>query len=383
MQEKLRKLKAELDKVRSQLYVFYELNKAMRTTLRLDEITYIILTGLTARQGLGFNRAAIFIIDQENKELQGYMGIGPINGEEAGRIWQNIEEKQKNLYDLIDNYRQIKEKKHLPKFMEFIRDLSFPLNQSSGLIYDVLNRKKPIHLKTDEKDRLISDPLIKKLKLSEFIISPLKIKGKSAGVIIVDNYITKKPMTADDLKVFSMFIDQSQGAIENSRHFENTLTAAHTDSLTKLWNHGYFQYRLDEEILEAERSNTPLSLIMLDIDDFKKFNDAHGHIKGDKALKLISRVLKENCRKIDIVCRYGGEEFALILPANNKNDSRLLAERIQRSIEKNTIMESQFTVSIGIATYSQGSRNKETLIHKADQALYRVKNNGKNGVIAA
>ena len=190
-------------------------------------------------------------------------------------------------------------------------------------------------------------------------------------------------MTADDLKVFSMFIDQSQGAIENSRHFENTLTAAHTDSLTKLWNHGYFQYRLDEEILEAERSNTPLSLIMLDIDDFKKFNDAHGHIKGDKALKLISRVLKENCRKIDIVCRYGGEEFALILPANNKNDSRLLAERIQRSIEKNTIMESQFTVSIGIATYSQGSRNKETLIHKADQALYRVKNNGKNGVIAA
>ena len=383
MREKLRKLKAELEKVRSQLYVFYELTKAMRTTLRLDEITYIILTGLTANQGLGFNRAAIFLTDTENKEIRGYMGIGPISSEEANQIWGNIEQEEKTLYDLIDNYRHIKNNSHQPKFMELIRALRFPLNKKSGLIFEILKRKKSIHLKTDKNDKFISDPLIEKLRLSEFIISSLQIKGKPAGVILVDNQITKKPITADDLKIFSMFIEQSQGAIENSRHFENTLMAAHTDSLTGLWNHGYFQYRLDEEILKAQKSNAPLSLIMLDIDDFKKFNDTYGHIKGDRALKAISRVLKENCRKIDIVCRYGGEEFALILPANTKEDSKLLAQRIQSSVEKDLIFESKFTVSIGISCYPKDCQDKESLIHKADQALYKVKHNGKNGVVTA
>ena len=380
MNKEISKLKQELEKARSQLYVFYELTKAMRTTLRLDEITYIILTGLTANEGLRFNRAVIFFVDEKGKKIDGFMGIGPIDSQEARQIWHSIEKEKKNLYDLIDNYNRIKENKEKPKFMKLVKSLSFPLNKKGGLIFDTLYGKDVVWIK-EGKQKLKNDLLVKSLNLGEFLIFSLWIKGKPTGIVVVDNYITKKPITDDDIKIFTMFMEQVQGALENSQSFESTLTQAHTDPLTSLWNYGYFQYRLDEEIAKSNTTSLALSLMMIDIDDFKRFNDTHGHIQGDEALKLISDVLKENCRKIDILCRYGGEEFALILPANNKEEAALLGERIRKSIEIKRILKSKFTISIGIASYPEDSPDKKTLIEKADQALYKAKKKGKNKVV--
>jgi len=378
--KEISKLQEELEKARSQLYVFYELTKAMRTTLRLDEITYIILTGLTANEGLRFNRAVIFFADDKGKKINGFMGIGPIDSQEATQIWHSIEEEKKNLYDLIDNYNRIKENKEKPKFMELVKGLSFPLNKKGGLIFDTLYEKDVVWIKGRQR-KLNNDPLVKSLDLGEFLIFSLWIKGKPTGVVLVDNYITKKPITDDDIKIFTMFMEQAQGALENSQSFESTLTRAHTDPLTSLWNYGYFQYRLDEEIIKSNTTTLPLSLMMIDIDDFKRFNDTRGHIQGDEALRRISDTLKENCRKIDILCRYGGEEFTLILPANNKVEAALLGERIRKSIENKRILRSKFTISIGIASYPEDSDNKKTLIEKADQALYKAKKKGKNRVV--
>ncbi len=379
MNKEINKLKQELEKARSQLYVFYELTKAMRTTLRLDEITYIILTGLTANEGLRFNRAVIFFVDEKGKKISGFMGIGPIDSQEAAQIWHSIEEEEKNLYDLIDSYNRIRENKEKPRFMELAKSLSFPLNKKGGLIFNILYQKDVIRTK-GSKRKLKNDPLVKSLDLEEFLISSLWIKGKPTGVVVVDNYITKKPITDDDMRIFTMFMEQAQGALENSQSFESTLTQAHTDPLTSLWNYGYFQYRLDEEIAKSNTTALALSLMMIDIDDFKRFNDARGHIQGDEALRRISEALKENCRKIDILCRYGGEEFVLILPANNKEEAALLGERIRKSIENKRILRSKFTISIGIASYPEDSPNKKTLIEKADQALYKAKKRGKNRV---
>lgn len=380
MNKEISKLKEELEKARSQLYVFYELTKAMRTTLRLDEITYIILTGLTADEGLRFNRAVIFFVEEKGKKIDGFMGIGPIDSQEATQIWHSIEEEKKSLYDLIDNYNRIKENKEKPRFMELVKSLSFPLNKKGGLIFNILYQKDVIQIKGSER-KLKNDPLVKSLNLGEFLIFSLWIKGKPTGVVVVDNYITKKPIGDDDIKIFTMFMEQAQGALENSQSFESTLTRAHTDPLTSLWNYGYFQYRLDEEIAKSNTTSLPLSLMMVDIDDFKRFNDTRGHIQGDKALRRISEVLKENCRKIDILCRYGGEEFVLILPANDKEGAALLGERIRKSIEDKKILRSKFTISIGIASYPKDSPNKKTLIEKADQALYKAKKKGKNRVV--
>lgn len=383
--KELEKLKAELEKARSQLYIFYELTQAMRTTLRLDEIVYIILTGLTAHHGLGFNRAVLFLVDEEKKEIHGFMGIGPMDSEEANEIWKAIENQKMDLYSLIKAYRRIKEETVKPKFMEFTRSLKFPLKPEAGIIYEALYEVTPLHLNITslEEKKYKDDPLVKELNLKEFVLASLWSNNNPIGLILVDNCITHKPIIEDDIRILSMFVNQAAGAIENSRIFENTLIKAHTDPLTNLWNYGYFQYRLDEEIVKAKNQGYNLSVMMLDLDDFKKFNDTFGHQAGDEVLKKTGEILKNNSRKIDIVARYGGEEFALILPYANKNEAKIIGERIRKSVEETEIRGWCFTISIGIASFKEDTTEKEELIKKADLALYRAKKEGKNKVILA
>ncbi len=376
-------LKEALEKARSQLYVFYELTKAMRMSLRLEEITYAILTCLTAHKGLGFNRAALFLVNEENKTLNGFMGLGPIDAAEAQETWGHIQKEKKDVYALIDTYQQIKAKDFQSKFMQLIKSLTFGLVKESGLIYETLYQKDTLCIRNSTRDKLAADPLIKALGLKEFLIRSVWIKNKPSGIVVVDNFITQKPITDEDFEIFTMFVEQAASALENSQAFENTLLQAHTDHLTSLWNYGYFQYRLDEEILKASSAKMALSVMMIDLDDFKKFNDAFGHLTGDSALKEIGRILKENCRKIDVLCRYGGEEFSLILPNNNKEEAAPLAERMRKAIEKEEILKSKFTVSIGIASFPQDASDKTTLLKKADAALYRAKDKGKNCVVLA
>jgi len=150
--EEAYKLKDEFEKLKSQFYIFYEFSQAMRTTLRLDEISYIILTGFTAHQGLGFNRALLFLVDNKNERIDGYMGIGHIDAGEANKIWERIEEKKMDLYDLIEVWRKIKEDKITPKFMEFTRSLSFTLNEKGGIIAEALFEKNPLHIKEEKSN---------------------------------------------------------------------------------------------------------------------------------------------------------------------------------------------------------------------------------------
>lgn len=383
MEDELKKLKEELEKTRSQLYILYELNKAMRTTLRLEEIVYIILTGLTAHEGLSFNRAMLFLTDEENKKIVGFMGIGPMDMHEANTIWRSIEHQKMDLYDLIKAYHRIKEENIKPKFMEFIQSLSLELNEKSGFLFNALWEKGTLHIKGEKILELHNDPIAAQLRLGEFLIASLWIKNKPQGVIIVDNYVTKKPITETDIRIFNMFVEQATGAIENSQAFEDTLIKAHTDTLTSLWNHGYFQYRLDEELLKAKSSNHPISIMMIDLDDFKKFNDTYGHIQGDNALRRISEVLKESCREHDIICRYGGEEFSIILPFTNRDETYNIAEKLRKNLAEKEILKKMFTVSIGLASFPQDGLDKDTLVKKADVALYKAKREGKNRVVLA
>ncbi len=380
MDEELKKIKEELDKTRSQLYILYELNKAMRTTLRLDEIVYIILTGLTAHEGLSFNRAILFLVDEDRKKISGFMGIGPMHMQEANTIWRSIEQQKMDLYDLIKTYNRIREEAIKPKFMEFVQSLSFDLDEKSGFLFNALWEKGTLHIKDEKIMALRQDILIRTLQLDEFLIASLWIKEKPEGIIIVDNYVTKKHIGEADIRIFNMFVEQAAGAIENSRAFEDTLIRAHTDMLTSLWNHGYFQYKLDEELLKAKSKNYPLSILMIDIDDFKKFNDTYGHMQGDEALRRISEVLKNNGRETDIICRYGGEEFSIILPQTAKEEAGRLAEMMRANLSAKSIAGTNFTVSIGLANYPQDGADKDTLVRKADVALYKAKREGKNKV---
>lgn len=165
---------------------------------------------------------------------------------------------------------------------------------------------------------------------------------------------------------------------------DKLIERANTDSLTGLHNHRYFQERLRSELKRATRYDRPLSVIMVDIDDFKVMNDTHGHPVGDAILQGVSEILLAGARRdIDVVCRYGGEEFAIIVPETNSVDAVMVAERIRENVAAFAFagkdgVEVSTTISLGVAEYPVHSSEREGLIMAADLALYQSKSLGKN-----
>lgn len=381
--EHIKNLERELRRVRNEFMMFYETTRALRTTLNLDEILYIILTSITSHQGLGFNRAALFFLDKGKGEIKGVMGIGPSEVEEAAGVWRWIQDSRKDLYDLINEYQRMKKENRKPKFFEMVENLRFKLSKDAGVLYEAFTEGLPLHIRKEKIHNLENDSLYKIFSFDEAVLVPLWAKKQVIAALFVDNLVTKKPITSQDINILNMFASQAGLAIENSRLFEDTLLKSHTDTLTGLWNYGYFQYKLDENINYSLRFNKKLCLLMLDIDGFKRYNDTFGHLEGDSALINIACLIKDKCRKEDLVCRYGGEEFSVILPNMEKRDALVIAERIRSSIESETrLFKRKVTVSIGISAFPEDCRDKHSLVSKADLCLYKSKEKGKNRVTA-
>lgn len=154
---------------------------------------------------------------------------------------------------------------------------------------------------------------------------------------------------------------------------------AATDELTGVANRRAFNERLKYLILEARRGRE-LSMILCDVDNFKMFNDRHGHPAGDEVLFIVAQKLQETCRKVDMVARYGGEEFAVLLPGTSSHGACILAERIRSMVSKIPSTYEQVTVSVGVCSYSQDVKSGKELLAGADRALYDAKNNGRNRI---
>ncbi len=377
-------IKLDLERTKTELGILYEISNAMRTTLKLDEILYIILTGVTAHIGLGFNRAILFLVNEKDGLIEGKMAIGPENEAEANRVWTQIEKEKKDLEDLISAYNASNNLND-SGFNRQVRLLKLPLHAHSGslLALSILDGM-PLHLTHETIKNYSSDSVIKLLNTEELAICPLKAKDKVNGLILADNFVTHKPIGKDDLRLLIMLANQAGLAIENSQLYEKTVMMAHSDSLTELWNHGYFQYLLHDELEKAKAIKSPLSLITLDIDDFKVYNDTLGHQAGDQILRDLASLLKKHSRKMDYVCRYGGEEFTIILPRSDKREGFMIAERLRQDIEKYPFSHQEIlpnrmlTVSIGIASYPDDGATPSELINYSDRVLYKAKHNGKN-----
>ena len=170
-----------------------------------------------------------------------------------------------------------------------------------------------------------------------------------------------------------------------SRDFEQQYKLATTDGLTDLYNHRYFQDQMKMNVEHSKRYETNFSLIIIDIDFFKKFNDTYGHQSGDAVLRQVAQILKRNVRATDIVCRYGGEEMSIILPNAGKEEALTTAEKIcslvaQKTFKLNNDKETNVTISLGVSTYPFDGETPSDLIESADKRLYNAKNNGRNQV---
>lgn len=258
----------------------------------------------------------------------------------------------------------------------------------AGLVYET---GVPLLVQDLNQDPRIRQSAKPRYRTPSFVSVPLKLRNRIIGVLNLADKITGEVFSEEDLQLLQAIGSYISIAIERSELYEKTEELKRisiTDALTGLLNRRYFQERLTEEIERSRRHRIPVSLMMLDIDNFKAFNDNYGHLGGDEVLILLGQALRNYIRAIDVAARYGGEEFTIILPQTNKEDARIIAERVCKEIERNETLQKKYsdlmrlTVSIGLATFPDDAEMFEELIRNADRALYLAKLQGKNRVIA-
>jgi len=215
------------------------------------------------------------------------------------------------------------------------------------------------------------------------ISCPIMSGRKAAGILRLES---QKPYNynSEDLRLLDIICDIGAVSLENAGLYKQTLELAIKDSLTGLYLRRYFLDRLKEELSRSLRSNSTTSFLMIDVDNFKNYNDEYGHTAGDMLLRSISKTLL-NSTETGIVGRYGGEEFSIMLPDTSKKDAGRIADNIRKAIKKEPVLlrrvKTFVTVSIGVANFPEDAKALDELILKADDCLYRAKREGKNRII--
>ena len=220
------------------------------------------------------------------------------------------------------------------------------------------------------------------------VASPIRLGKRSLGVL-VNLYPRGVQTSAGVHNLLGATAEQIAVALERYRFIAMVQQQASIDDLTGLHNHRFMVDHMAQQVAIAERLNSPLALLMLDIDHFKRLNDAHGHPAGDAALMAFARTLESNIRKADLTARYGGEEFVVVMPSTGLEDAANVADEIRKAVEQ-TVVEVdslgttvQFTVSIGVAAFPQNTNNPQYLLRLADEAVYEAKHGGRNRVVSS
>jgi diguanylate cyclase (GGDEF)-like protein len=275
-----------------------------------------------------------------------------------------------------------------------IRDLRIDLKKYPE-IKEVLNRKERLII-----EDMATHPIFKKVKnlirnlaQNSLLIMPIVWKEEILGTLILRTRRSKKSFTSAEINLCQIIANAAYHPLKKAKLFENLTEEkdhlkklAITDQLTALYNHDFFYNRLEDEFNRAVRYGLPISLLMIDLDNFKKINDTYGHRAGDRVLMEVAGLLKKAVRKTDIIARYGGEEFTVILPVTKIEGAEEEAERIRESLCSHSyagLINTPISASIGVASFPcEGVLNSGDLVNLADNALYKAKNSGRNKVAA-
>ncbi len=324
----------DLRKRHSELSMLYDISSAISRTIDVNELLSVVLNTITGFEILNIDRkGGIFIIEDDRMNLVSHLG-------------------------------------HSDDFLNLHKDMKV----GSCLCGLAAKTGKIITSKNCDKD---SRHIIRYPERTPHghIIIPLKVFNKSIGVLYL--YLPAD-IEIDENKVrLLLSIGNQIGiAINNAKLYKETRALSLHDPLTGLANRRLMDIITERSFARAKRFGAPFSVIMLDIDYFKKYNDTYGHPAGDKLLVELAKILKGEVREIDLVVRYGGEEFLILLPETKLSEAYEVAERIRKTVEA----ETGITISLGVSSYQQGMQKKEDLINKSDEALYLAKQKGKNRV---
>ncbi len=318
-----------------EMSILYEVSQSLISTLELDAL--FANTLLKLKETMGYVNCAILFVDEVKQELYFRSSIG---------------------------------------YPEEVTRMRLKIGQ--GLTGWAVKERKIVYVPDVTKDHRYV--LGMKETKSELAI-PLEFKGRIIGVLDVESPKIDG-FSQWEIKLMESISSQLAMAIYNSSLFEEVRALSLTDPLTEIANRRHFDILLDSELRRSERYGRPLSIIMLDLDHFKEYNDLNGHIAGDQVLKEFAKIMKGEIREIDFIARYGGDEFVVILPETDNLFAKLVAERIRQKIETNSI-DPSVTVSLGIASFPRDARNKEGLIQAADRSLYAAKQLGGNRIALA
>lgn len=347
MYETMEKTSKELDKQMFNLSILFNVGKAMNFINDLTKLLKLIID--KAREVTHCEKGSLMLLDEESSELMVRVvrGIDPMTEEKiaSGEIKCTT------------------------------------IKPGEGVAGKVFKTGEPIIMDDTQNDQFKHSATS---RVNSILCLPLLLNGVPIGVVNMTNKKDGEKFTKDDLELMTTLADQAAVAINNAQLYE----LAVTDGLTKLFIHRYFQQKLQSELRRSERYNHPTSVIITDIDFFKKFNDTYGHQVGDFVLEETARVFKRSVREVDIACRYGGEEFAVVLPETDSEGALLMAERIREDIEKHDFKDEngktyKVTISVGVATYPDNAKDNTSLVKAADKALYESKENGRNCVTSA
>lgn len=216
------------------------------------------------------------------------------------------------------------------------------------------------------------------------ICAPLVFFGEKLGVLALDS-ARKNAFDAVDQQPLESVADICAAAIQNAHNFDRMKQLAYVDGLTGIHNRRFFEMRLMEELERAGRFQGRISIIMADIDHFKRLNDEFGHLLGDEVLRGVSSIFKQQLRKMDMVCRYGGDEFTIVAPETSGENAQRVAEKLRRQIEQHHFpgVPRPVTISCGVADYPTHGTTRDEVMTAADQALYSAKQAGRNRVAYA
>jgi diguanylate cyclase (GGDEF)-like protein len=433
----------ELESIEQAEYIFYISNASFESHIDKDmagiafrffeRYIYVVYGDINKRSFMRYlKRLELAVIELKKKEKNSIVLY-----DYKKKIVRLESELQLNKKSLIESRKQLKRRVYgLRNLLEMSRELhylqgvekvisssllillgQFSFQRSFALLYDsetmkysrlffkgfTLNKKESFEIDIDgamikylsaniapsrisdiyEKSRFKKKlKVLKKWRID--YIMPIVLDNRVKGVIGFGEKMIGSALDRDELDMIGVLVDSVSISLANAQMYEDIKKMSMTDAMTNLNNYRYFEDRLKEEINRARRKKTCVSMLMLDIDYFKNYNDSLGHQAGDEALRLIGSVLKLTARDDDIVTRYGGEEFCVILPGVEKEVIRNLAERVRENIEAFNFYKEEvqpggkLTVSIGGATFPDDADSFEELVNRADSALYKSKHDGRN-----
>jgi diguanylate cyclase (GGDEF)-like protein len=336
---------AALGKKMENLSVLYDVARAINFVNDLKKTLLLILD--KSRLAVGAERGSIMLLNKETNELE----VNVVRGIDAAI------EKRINDGDLAC--------------------MKIKLGEGiAGRVAETLEHMVVTDTRNDGRFKQADGSTVESL-----ICLPLVADGACIGVLNISNTTAGGSFTDDEIELLLTLAGQISITINNAKLYHLAIT----DGLTQLYINRYFRLKLHDEMIRSRRYNHPVSLIMADIDDFKLVNDTMGHRQGDMVLAGVARILKRAVRETDLVCRYGGEEFAIVLPETSAANAGVAAENLRRLIEEAKLpalhgKPLRVTISVGVASFPADATTEDELVQAADNALYAAKAGGRNRV---